>query len=215
MTRTLARWRSAAAPSRPDAILVRTLSARSSESTVTASDARYEVRSNQRDAAITRSPVRSPSSTATSGNTSWMLNTNGTRRARATNHPAGPSVSGGDMASTASGRRRAAAPTAVARAVKPPNARARAGMLRLSVGNGCTREMRPHGVVSVRTRRPSQPGSTSWSTYHGSAVTTCSRCPRSASSWTMRDITTPVGARSGSKWGHRTVRFTGTPGRRR
>ncbi len=88
---------------------------------------------------------------ATSGNTSWMLNTNGTRRAFATVHPAVPNVSGGDMASTTSGLVRVAAPTTVASAVKPPNARARAGMFRLSVGNGWTRVMRPHVVRSERT----------------------------------------------------------------
>ena len=78
-----------------------------------------------------------------------MLNTNGTRRARATASPARPSVSGGDIASTTSGPDACQQRLQPARPVKPPNARARAGMLRLSVGNGCTRVMRPHGGVLV------------------------------------------------------------------
>ena len=54
------------------------------------------------------------------------------------------------MASTASGRRRVDdARAAPASAVNPPKATARAGMLRLSVGNGCTRVMRPQSVVLV------------------------------------------------------------------
>ena len=92
-----------------------------------------------------------PNSTATSGNTSWMLKTNGARRRRAVIHPARPNVRGGDIASTASGRGRLAAATSPVSAVKPPNASARAGMLRLSVGNGCTRVMRPQSVTCSRT----------------------------------------------------------------
>ena len=79
-----------------------------------------------------------------------MLNTNGTRRARATAQPAGPSVSGGDMASTTSGRVRATTPVDGGERGEPAERRrARAGMLRLSVGNGCTRVMRPHVGVLV------------------------------------------------------------------
>ncbi len=148
--------------------------------------------------AMTRRFVIAPTSTATSGNTSWMLNTNGTRWARAIAQPAAPSVSGGDMASTASGRNRLVSPAAAARAVNPPKARARAVMFDLSVGNGCTRVMRPHPVSSWRTRRPSQPGSMAWSRYQGREVTRCSRCPRSTSCSAIWVITSPVGATSGA-----------------
>ena len=113
---------------------------------MTASDAWYVARSSHDATAITRLSVSMPSSTATSGKTSWMLNTNGTRRVLATARPAGPSVRGGDMASTASGRPRLIIPARAARPVKPTNPTARAGMLRLSVGNGWTRVRRPHGV---------------------------------------------------------------------
>ena len=87
---------------------------------------------------------------------SCTLNTNGARRARAIAQPAGPSVSGGDMASTTSGRSRSARASAPARPVKPPNANARAGTLVLSVGKGWTRVMRPTAAFSgVRAGRPS------------------------------------------------------------
>ena len=82
-------------------------------------------------------------------------------------------------------------------------------MLVLSVGKGWTRVIVPHSVVSRRTGRPRQPSSTAWCVYHGSAVTTCSSWPRSASSTTMRVITSPVGAGSGAKWGQRTTSFMG------
>ena len=77
-----------------------------------------------RPGAMTCGLVSAPSSTATSGKTSWMLNTNGTRHRRAASHPARPRVSGGDMASTTSGRprRRPAAASAVDRTVNPPKA---------------------------------------------------------------------------------------------
>ena len=81
--RSLRAWRAAAAPLRPRVTLFVTLVARSSESTVTASEERYVIRSRAKAARITWVPLRSPSSIATSGNTSWMLNTNGTRRTRA------------------------------------------------------------------------------------------------------------------------------------
>ncbi len=142
--------------------------------------------------------VIAPSSTATSGNTSWMLNTNGARRDAAASHPATPSGRGGDITITASGRPRATRPATVARPVNPANATARAGMLVLSVGNGCRRVMRPHEVRSVRHSRPPQPGSTRCSRYHGSEVTTCSSCPRSASAVAIEVITSPVGATSGA-----------------
>ena len=120
---------------------------------------------------MTRGLVIAPSSTATSGKTSWMLNTKGALRLDAASHPATPSGSGGDMTMTASGRPRATRPATVARPVKPAKATARAGMLVLSVGNGCSRVMRPQSVRSVRHRRPPQPGSTRCSRYHGNAVT--------------------------------------------
>ncbi len=83
-----------------------------------------------------------------------------------------PSVNGGDIANTPSARP-PVTPTAPASALNPPNASARRGMLRLSVGNGCTREISPHGVVSWRTGFPRNSGSTSWCSYQGSAVMTC------------------------------------------
>ena len=77
-----------------------------------------------------------------------MLNTNGTRQRRAASRPAAPSVSGGDMASTApGGRGRPRSASAVDSRVKPAKAAARAGMLRLSVGNGWTRDAAPLGVL--------------------------------------------------------------------
>jgi hypothetical protein len=104
------------------------------------------------------------------------------------------------MASTASGRcpRQPRRPAVAASTVNPANAAARAGMLRLSVGNGWTRVMRPTSVSSWRTIRPSQPGSMRWCWYHGSEVTTCSSWPRAASSVPMLVITSPVGAVSGA-----------------
>jgi hypothetical protein len=129
-----------------------------------------------------------------------MLKTNGTRHRRAASHPAPPSVSGGDMASTPSGRapRRPAAASAADRTVNPANPAARAGMFRLSVGNGWTRVIRPQGSSSCRTGRPSQPGSTRWWWYQGSDVTMCSSWPRATSSVPMLVITSPVGAVSGA-----------------
>ena len=87
------------------------------------------------------------------------------------------------------------------------------GHARLSDGKGWTRVIVPHSVVSRRTGRPRQPSSTAWCVYHGSAVTTCSSWPRSASSTTMRVMTSPVGAGSGAKWGQRTTSFMGPEGR--
>ena len=70
---------------------------------MTASARRYRNRSSHDAAAITRGSVIAPSSTATSGKTSWMLNTNGARREPAASQPATPSGSGGDITITASG----------------------------------------------------------------------------------------------------------------
>ena len=127
-----------------------------------------------------------------------MLNTNGVRRGIAANQPATPSGSGGDMTMTTSGRIRVKAARTVAMPVKPAKATARAGMLVLSVGKGWSRVIQPHGVDSVRAGRPVQPSSTAWWRYHGSAVTTCRRCPRAARASTMAVITSPVGATSGA-----------------
>ena len=148
-----------------------------------------------------RRSLMAPTSIATSGKTSWMLNTNGAPCAFAAAHPAGPSVSGGDMASTTSGRLRVSRAVAPFSAVKAPKARARAGMFVLSVGNGCTRLIRPQARSSCWTS-PSGPvgrhsGSTRWCSYQGRDVTTCSWWPRAASSWTMLVITTPVGREVG------------------
>ena len=85
----------------------------------------------------------------------------------------GGNTGGGDIASTASGRGRLTTDSNPLRAVKPPNASARAGILVLSVGNGCTRVMRPQSVSWVRTGWPDQPGSMRWCRYHGRDVTTC------------------------------------------
>ena len=139
-----------------------------------------------------------PTSTATSGNTSWMLNTNGTRHRRANSQPGIPRISGGLMASTASGRNCGRIPAARLNPVNPPNATARAGMLLLSVGNGWSRVIHPNSVASVRDHEPFQPSSTRWCLYHGRAVITCNRWPRAASSSTMFVITSPVGATSGA-----------------
>ena len=46
-------------------------------------------------------------------------------------------------------------------------------MFDLSVGNGCTRVIRPQSVSCVRTSRPPQPSSMRWWRYQGSDVTTC------------------------------------------
>ena len=155
--------------------------------------------------------VITPSSMATSGKTSCTLKTNGARRARATSQPASPSVRGGDKASTASGRPRVSVAMAPESAVNAPNAAARAGMSRLSVGNGCTRVIRPHSVSSWRTRRPRHSFSTRWVRYHGRAVTTWTWCSRAANSVTIRVITSPVGAMSGSKCGQMTSSFIRCP----
>jgi hypothetical protein len=141
-----------------------------------------------------------PSSTATSGNTSWMLKTNGTRQRRAATQPAAPSVSGGDMARTTSGgwSRQPLTAMMAARPVNPAKPSARAGMFRLLVGNGWTRVTRSELRSSWRTGRPVQPGSTRWCRYHGNEVTMWSSWPRATSSPAMRVITSPVGAVSGS-----------------
>ena len=111
---------------------------------------------------MTRGSVSTPSSTATSGKTSWMLNTNGARRGRATASPAGPSVSGGDMASTTSGRlRRDGAAAAVERGEPaegegPGRDVALVGRERVDAGDAAPRR-RPRGARAVA---PPQPGST-------------------------------------------------------
>jgi hypothetical protein len=165
---------------------------------VTASARRYRKRSSHDATAITFGLVITPSSTATSGNTSWMLNTNGTPRRAAASQPDTPSGSGGDMTITASARPREPSAANVAAPVNPANPSARAAMFALSVGNGCRRVMCPHGIASVRHGRPRHSGSTSWRRYQGREVTTCRRWPRAASASTMAVITSPVGATSGA-----------------
>ena len=112
------------------------------------------------------------------------------------------------MASTASGRHGVAAASAAASAVNPPKARARAGMLRLSVGNGCDpRDAPPRASSSVRTSRPRHSGSTRWCSVprqRRDDVEPVARGRRgSCAIWVM---TSPVGATSGAKCGHRTSR---------
>ncbi len=86
--------------------------------------------------AITLGEVIAPTSMATSGKTSWMLNTTGTRQRRASSHPEIPRIRGGLITSTASGRSFGRSPASIVNAVNPPKARARAGMFDLSVGKG-------------------------------------------------------------------------------
>ena len=114
------------------------------------------------------------------------------------------------MASTTSGRARATAPPTPARAVKPPKARARAGMLRLSVGNGCTRVMRPHVGVLVADQAavPARldgvvlvPG------QRGDDVQPVAPRPRAPRRSAV--MTSPVGATSGAKCGQRTSEVHG------
>ncbi|MFN9900022.1 MAG: hypothetical protein ACK55Z_14780, partial [bacterium] len=79
----------------------------------------------------------------------------------ATSQPVRPSVSGGDIATTAAARRctpptnSPRRPMSTLKAAKP---KARRGMLALSVpANGLTRTIEPHCVASVRHARPVQP----------------------------------------------------------
>ena len=117
-----------------------------------------------------------PVSTAASGNTSWMLNTIGQRRIRLATQPVSPSVSGGDIAITAPGRRnqpptrRHCTPARSEYAAKPSALRRRFDLSR--PGNGWTRVIVPHSVASDLTRRPPHPGSIWCDRYQGSAVTT-------------------------------------------
>ncbi len=107
--------------------------------------------------------VIAPVSMAASGNTSWMLKIVEPRRMRLTNHPVSPSVIGGDMAMTAStldnGRpmRNASNPATSVYPAKP-SARRRRFVLS-SPGNGFTRLIEPHVVVSRRIHRPRHAGS--------------------------------------------------------
>ena len=102
------------------------------------------------------------------------------------------------MARTASGRDRPLNPASSPSPENPAKPRARAATLALAVGKGWTRVIRPHGVGWLRTSLPPQPSAIRWCSYHGSEVTTWSRCPARASSSPMADMTTPVGATSGS-----------------
>ncbi len=155
--------------------------------------------------------VMAPSSTATSGNTSWMLKTKGTRQRRAAAQPAAPSVRGGDMASTASGRPGC-----------PAQRRQRAGQRR-EPGEG-QRPGRDVGLVGGERVDPGDAAPLDVLAAHRLALP-----PRldagvlvpgqrgddvepvapGASSVAMLVMTSPVGARSGAKCGQRTRRFTG------
>ena len=85
--------------------------------------------------------------------------------------------------------------------------------LRLSApGNGWTRVIEPHARL-LAAHQPAGPARLDAVVrYQGSAVTTCSSWPRAASSATMRVITSPVGAVSGAKCGHRTASRSGRRG---
>ncbi len=154
-----------------DPIFSTTFSCRSLDKTVTASARRYTNRSSHRRIEISRRFVIAPTSTATSGKMSCTLKTKAARRRRATTQPGNPRVSGGDMTSTTSGRRRRNNASIPAKPVNPTNPSARAEILVLSVGNGCTRVIEPQVVRSVRHKRPRHSGSTSWCWYQGSDVT--------------------------------------------
>ncbi|NBP51006.1 MAG: hypothetical protein EBU70_07465, partial [Actinobacteria bacterium] len=123
-----------------------------------------------------------PVSTAASGKTSCTLNVLRPPRSLAAAHPVRPSVSGGDIDSTAStlrGRppaRSARMPTSALNARNPSARRSRFDFDRPPIG--CTRVTEPHAVSSVRHGRPPQPSSTACERYHGSAVTTWSSWPR-------------------------------------
>ena len=148
--------------------------------------------------------------------TSWMLKTNGARRPFAINQPLNPSVSGGDIAITASTgsltprTRPAFKPATTEITEKPMKPRARRHKFFLSSpANGFRRVTVPHvvGVVRVLQVECDHALSTWCSRYQGNAVTTCTSWPNLASSWTILVITTPVGAVSGSKCGQRTINF--------
>ena len=83
--------------------------------------------------------------------------------------------------------------------VNPANPSARARTLRLSVGNGCTREIRPQSVFSWRARRPRHCGSTAWCSYHGSAVTDVQPMPALGEAVDDRTHHHTCGSRVGSE----------------
>ena len=140
-----------------------------------------------------------PVSMAASGNMSWRLKTSGTRQRRAATHPARPSVTGGDIANTASGLAREATAAEAANVVKPANPAARAATLPFDVGNGWTLVTpTPPRERPRRSGRPRHSGSTRCWRYQGSEVTTRISWPRPASSDTMAVMTSPVGATSGA-----------------
>ena len=122
-----------------------------------------------------------------------------------------PSVSGGDIAITASARRNqppAPRPASPASTEKPANPTARRGEVAL-VGAG---ERVDAGDRAPRRSRspPDRAGRPSRARWRGRGTTaarstTCSSWPRAASSSTMRVITRPVGAVSGSKCGPSTT----------
>ena len=150
---------------------------------------------------MARGDVMAPTCTATSGKTSWTLNTSGQRCLLATSQPARPRVRGGETATTPSNGPRAARPARVARPVKPTKPRARATRLALSDGNGWRRTTVASPWFPRRNGRPRQPSAIRWSAYQGREVTTWTSWPRSPSRSTMADTTTPVGAVSGCRCG--------------
>ena len=141
-------------------ILLRTLRCRSGDSTTTALARRYVNRSSHEASAMINLLRTAPVAIAASGNTSCTLKMSRVRRSRATIQPMVPSVSGGDIATTASTPRcctRASRPvwrrTATARTpaitLNATKATARSNKLALDLaGNGWMRVIEPHGVRS-------------------------------------------------------------------